>query len=72
MKLLSVEAARSAMVAEAAALPAETIALSAAVGRVLAEDVTAVRAQPPFTNSAMDGWAGRARHRRRERGGPRL
>lgn len=60
MKLLSVEAARSAMVAEAAALPAETIALSAAVGRVLAEDVTAVRAQPPFTNSAMDGWAVRA------------
>ncbi|MDO8378337.1 gephyrin-like molybdotransferase Glp [Phenylobacterium sp.] len=60
MKLLSVEAARSAMVAQAAPLAAETIPLAAAVGRVLAEDVAAVRAQPPFTNSAMDGWAVRA------------
>ena len=60
MKLLSVAAARSAMVAEAAALPAETIPLQAANGRVLAQDVAAVRAQPPFTNSAMDGWAVRA------------
>ena len=60
MKLMTVEAARAAMLAEASALPAETIALAQGVGRVLAEDIAAVRAQPPFTNSAMDGWALRA------------
>ena len=57
MKLMPVEAARAAMLAEAPALPAETVALADAVGRVLAADVAAVRDQPPFTNSAMDGWA---------------
>ena len=31
-----------------------------AIGRVLAEDVAAVRDQPPFAASAMDGWAVRA------------
>ncbi|CAN5901944.1 molybdopterin molybdotransferase MoeA [soil metagenome] len=57
---MTVEAARAAMVAEANPLPAQTVALQTANGRVLAEDVAAVRAQPPFTNSAMDGWALRA------------
>ncbi|WP_309643907.1 gephyrin-like molybdotransferase Glp [Phenylobacterium sp.] len=60
MKLMTVEAARAAMLAEVSALPAETVLLIEAVGRVLAEDVAAVRDQPPFTNSAMDGWAVRA------------
>lgn len=60
MKLMSVEAARAAMLAEASPLPAETVPLGQAVGRVLAEDVAAVRDQPPFTNSAMDGWAVRS------------
>ena len=36
---------------------AETVPLEAAVGRVLAEAVTAVRDQPPYDASAMDGWA---------------
>ena len=57
MKLMTVEAARAAMLAEARALPAETVALADAIGRTLATDVTARRDQPPFTNSAMDGWA---------------
>ncbi len=57
---MTVEAARAAMVAQASALPAETITLQTANGRVLAEDIAAVRAQPPFTNSAMDGWAVRS------------
>lgn len=57
VKLLPVEDARSRMLAEVAALPPETIALKAAIGRVLAEDVVAIRDQPPFTASAMDGWA---------------
>lgn len=57
MKLLSVEDARARMLAEVAPLPAETTPLAAAIGRVLAEDVAAVRDQPPFRASAMDGWA---------------
>ena len=57
MKLLTVEDARARMLAEIAARPAETIALAAAIGRVLAEDIAAVRDQPPFRASAMDGWA---------------
>jgi molybdopterin molybdotransferase len=60
MKLMTVEAARAAMLGEVSALPGETVRLAQAIGRVLAEDVTAVRDQPPFTNSAMDGWALRA------------
>jgi molybdopterin molybdotransferase len=35
----------------------ETVPIEAAVGRVLAETVTAARDQPPFDSSAMDGWA---------------
>jgi molybdopterin molybdotransferase len=57
MKLLSVDDARARMLAEIAALPAETVPLAQSIGRVLAEDVTAVRDQPPFAASAMDGWA---------------
>jgi molybdopterin molybdotransferase len=57
VKLLAVDEARTRMLAEIAALPAETVALSQSIGRVLAEDVAAVRDQPPFAASAMDGWA---------------
>lgn len=57
MKLLPVEEARARMLAEVAPLAGETIALTTAIGRVLAEDLTAVRDQPPFDASAMDGWA---------------
>jgi len=60
VKLLAVEAARAAMLAEVEALPAEAVPLGQAIGRVLAEDVAAVRDQPPFAASAMDGWAVRA------------
>ncbi|MCY3878489.1 MAG: molybdopterin molybdotransferase MoeA [Rhodobacteraceae bacterium] len=38
----------------------ETVALAAAGGRVLAEDIVAARAQPPFAASAMDGYAVRS------------
>ncbi len=48
------------MLAEIAALPAETVLLEHAIGRVLAENVAAIRDQPPFAASAMDGWAVRA------------
>ncbi len=60
MKLLAVDDARAAMLAEIAARPVETVALAQSIGRVLAEDVAAVRDQPPFAASAMDGWAVRS------------
>ena len=60
LKLLTVDEARGRMLAEVAALPSETVSLAAAIGRVLAQDVAAVRDQPPFAASAMDGWAVRA------------
>ncbi len=60
MKLMSVAAARQAMLAEIQPAGLETVGLAQAIGRVLGEDVTALRDQPPFTNSAMDGWALRA------------
>lgn len=40
--------------------PAETLPLAHCAWRVLADDVTALRTQPPFANSAMDGYAVRA------------
>lgn len=54
---LSVEDARARMLARAAPLPAKTAPLAEADGRTLAETVTAIRDQPPFDASAMDGWA---------------
>jgi molybdopterin molybdotransferase len=60
IKLLPVDDARAAMLAQVAALPAETVPIAEAHGRVLAEDVAAVRDQPPFAASAMDGWAVRS------------
>jgi molybdopterin molybdotransferase len=44
-------------VAQANRLPTERIGLSRAHGRVLAQDLRACMALPPFDNSAMDGYA---------------
>jgi molybdopterin molybdotransferase len=57
-KLLAVEAA-AAMIAERVPALAETeqVPLRAALGRVLAEDLRARVALPPFFNSAVDGYA---------------
>jgi molybdopterin molybdotransferase len=60
VKLLPVDEARGRMLAEVPATVAEQVAVSDSVGRVLAEDVTAVRDQPPFDASAMDGYAVRS------------
>ena len=57
MPLPSVEEARARMLGWAQALPAETVALADAAGRTLAEDIHAIRDQPPYPASAMDGWA---------------
>ncbi len=56
--LISVEEALARVLASVAApLPAERVAVEAALGRILAEDIRALRTQPPFANSAMDGYA---------------
>ena len=57
MKLLSVEDARARTLAWAVTLPTESIALADGAGRTLAEDIDALRDQPPYPASAMDGWA---------------
>jgi putative molybdopterin biosynthesis protein len=53
-------AARFARHIELAPLPAETVALAAALARVLAHDVTAPIDVPPFDRSNVDGFALRA------------
>lgn len=55
--MISVAEAQDRVLALAAALPAETVTLREACGRVLAEDARAMRDQPPFAASAMDGYA---------------
>jgi len=60
MKLLPVEDARARILAAAARPEPEVVALEDCLGRTLAEAVVAVRSQPPFPASAMDGWAMRA------------
>ena len=55
--MIPVREARSRIVAALPLMPAETVAVNAAAGRVLAEDAIARRTQPPFDVSAMDGWA---------------
>ncbi|OYW29458.1 MAG: molybdopterin molybdenumtransferase MoeA [Caulobacter sp. 12-67-6] len=57
LKNLTVEEARARMLADAAPLGVETVAIGKALGRVLAQAVDAARDQPPFAASAMDGWA---------------
>jgi len=57
-KNLTVEEARRRMLAAATPGPPEAVTLDhRATGRVLAEPILAVRDQPPFDASAMDGWA---------------
>ena len=55
--MIPVREARSRIVTALPPMAAETVAVSAASGRVLAEDVAARRTQPPFDVSAMDGSA---------------
>jgi molybdopterin molybdotransferase len=55
--LLSVTDARASMLALAQPRDAELVPLQSALGRVLADAVVAMRDQPPFNVSAMDGYA---------------
>jgi len=58
--MISVEEALNRFLAPLKALAAEQVAVSEALGRVVAEDVVSRRTQPPFAASAMDGYAVRA------------
>ena len=60
MALLPVAEALARVLAAAVPLPAEDVALDEALGRVLTEDLTALRTQPPTAVSAMDGYAVRS------------
>ncbi|ESY09771.1 molybdopterin molybdotransferase MoeA [Mesorhizobium sp. C386A] len=60
MALVPVAEALQRLLDGAVALPGESVALADAAGRVLAEPVVALRTQPPFNASAMDGYAARA------------
>ncbi len=60
MGLLPVEQAKARILDGVTPTEAERVELSAAFGRVLADDVRARITQPPFDASAMDGYAVRA------------
>jgi molybdopterin molybdotransferase len=60
MALLPVDEARARILKGVRQLPAETVKLDKACGRVLAKAVVAKRDQPPFAGSAMDGYAVRS------------
>jgi len=57
MALLPVTAALAQLLDGAAPKTAERVPLHGAAGRVLAEPLKALRTQPPFNASAMDGYA---------------
>jgi molybdopterin molybdotransferase len=60
MGLLSVADALSRLLDDVEPLEPENTGLHEAAGRVLAEPIAALRTQPPFDASAMDGYAVRA------------
>jgi molybdopterin molybdotransferase len=58
--MIEYKEARALVLSAAKALPAEPVPLARALGRTLARDVRAGEDIPPFTKSAMDGYAVRA------------
>lgn len=58
--LLNVDETLRLILAEITTLPAEEVALSDSLGRILAIDISAATPLPPFANSSMDGFAVRA------------
>jgi molybdopterin molybdotransferase len=59
-ELISIDRARELVLAHCAPLPAESVRLDEALGRVLAGTIVASERVPAFDNSAMDGYAVRA------------
>lgn len=60
MPLVPVEEALQRLLGDVEPLGAETVALADAFDRVLAAPLAALRTQPPFDASAMDGYAAKA------------
>ena len=60
MPLVPVEEALQRLLGDVEPLGAETVALADAFDRVLAAPLAALRTQPPFDASAMDGYAVRS------------
>jgi molybdopterin molybdotransferase len=60
MPLMPVPEALARLLDGATPLPGETVTIDEAAWRVLASDIAALRTQPPFDASAMDGYAVRA------------
>ena len=60
MALMPVAEALAAVLANIEPMPEERVALDAAHHRVLAQDIAALRTQPPQAMSAMDGYAVRS------------
>jgi molybdopterin molybdotransferase len=58
--MISVDEARSRIVAAFKPVESEAVSIAQADGRVLAKDIRAKASQPPFPVSAMDGYAVRA------------
>ena len=58
--MISITEARQRILDTLSPLPAETVDIWRAAGRILAAPVQAVRHQPPYDGSAMDGFAIRA------------
>ena len=58
--MISVSDARSALLQLTQQMEVERVPLAQAAGRVLAQEVSARRDQPPFSASAMDGYAVKA------------
>jgi len=58
--MIPVEEALARLLAPLEPLPPEQVSIADGLGRVLAEDLAARRTQPPFSVSAMDGYAVRA------------
>ncbi len=55
--MLSVEEAQTLVLSGLASLGSETVAVSQALGRVLAQPATARTSHPTADVSALDGWA---------------
>jgi molybdopterin molybdotransferase len=56
-ELIAIQEARRRVLEEIRPLPAETVGLMEALGRVLADEVASPLDVPPFASSAMDGYA---------------
>ncbi|MGP0565317.1 molybdopterin molybdotransferase MoeA [Nitrospina sp. 32_T5] len=57
MGMITVDEALSSILAKIEPKGLEKVSITEALGRVLAEDITARRDNPPLDNSAMDGYA---------------